>query len=331
MSKQKMLAAKELIKEKRYDEARAILKTVDHPIALEWLQKLDKIAPEKPTTPKRKTTKEKSGGSITSVIKWIFRNRHRRLVQIAIVIVAIMGCALFSYIGQMFNIIPTAAELNATKTVQAVTQQVALAGTADAQSATDAAQTQAAQMTANAQSTTDTIQTQVAQMTINAQATNIALTPTATETASSTPTVTPTLTNTPTVTSTPNPAAFNEAEYVRYLDDGLFLLAGGRNIDSIQVADGRPNGGERVIIITYLTTETTEAGLVEEWIDIFSAVAAVIEANRLDVDSISLVMGSGATGEAVGILVSSVADLLAYHKGELTQAAFLLRLQITAF
>jgi hypothetical protein len=31
MSKVKMQAASELIKEKRYDEARAILRTVDHP------------------------------------------------------------------------------------------------------------------------------------------------------------------------------------------------------------------------------------------------------------------------------------------------------------
>ncbi|HEX2906034.1 MAG TPA: hypothetical protein VHO69_04195 [Phototrophicaceae bacterium] len=48
MSKQKMLAAKELIQEKRYDEARTILKTVNHPTAKQWLEKLDKIAPVKP-------------------------------------------------------------------------------------------------------------------------------------------------------------------------------------------------------------------------------------------------------------------------------------------
>lgn len=46
-----MLAAKELIQEKRYDEARALLKTVDHPTAREWLKKLDRIAP--PTKSKK--------------------------------------------------------------------------------------------------------------------------------------------------------------------------------------------------------------------------------------------------------------------------------------
>jgi hypothetical protein len=47
MSKQKMLAARELIQEKRYAEARALLKTIDDPKAKEWLKKLDEIAPEK--------------------------------------------------------------------------------------------------------------------------------------------------------------------------------------------------------------------------------------------------------------------------------------------
>ncbi len=46
MSKAKFEAARELIQEKRYDEARAILKTLDHPLAKEWLVKLEKTAPE---------------------------------------------------------------------------------------------------------------------------------------------------------------------------------------------------------------------------------------------------------------------------------------------
>lgn len=47
MSREAMLEAKELIKQKRYDEARFILKTVDHPTAQEWLAKIDQIAPPK--------------------------------------------------------------------------------------------------------------------------------------------------------------------------------------------------------------------------------------------------------------------------------------------
>ncbi len=45
MSKQKMLQARDLIREKRFEEARAILQTVDHPTAEEWLRRLDKIDP----------------------------------------------------------------------------------------------------------------------------------------------------------------------------------------------------------------------------------------------------------------------------------------------
>ena len=45
MSKAKMQAARELIQEKRYQEARAILQSVDHPTARKWLAKLDQIAP----------------------------------------------------------------------------------------------------------------------------------------------------------------------------------------------------------------------------------------------------------------------------------------------
>lgn len=42
-----MLAASELIKEKRYAEARVILRTINDPLAREWLAKLDRIAPAK--------------------------------------------------------------------------------------------------------------------------------------------------------------------------------------------------------------------------------------------------------------------------------------------
>lgn len=47
MSKVKFQEARELIQQKRYDEARIILKQINHPKAQEWLDKLDEIAPEK--------------------------------------------------------------------------------------------------------------------------------------------------------------------------------------------------------------------------------------------------------------------------------------------
>jgi hypothetical protein len=45
MSKAQFVLARELIKEKNYDGARALLVTVDHPLAAEWLAKLDRLAP----------------------------------------------------------------------------------------------------------------------------------------------------------------------------------------------------------------------------------------------------------------------------------------------
>ncbi len=47
MSKAKMRQARDLIERKQYDEARAILLTVDHPRARQWLAQLDKQQPRK--------------------------------------------------------------------------------------------------------------------------------------------------------------------------------------------------------------------------------------------------------------------------------------------
>lgn len=52
MSKAKMEAARELIREKRYNEARVILQTVDHPLAQEWIAKIDSISPPQKSSAK---------------------------------------------------------------------------------------------------------------------------------------------------------------------------------------------------------------------------------------------------------------------------------------
>jgi hypothetical protein len=53
VSKAKFQAAKELIDEGRYDEARSLLRTLDHPTASAWLEKLDRLYPSQPA--KRRT------------------------------------------------------------------------------------------------------------------------------------------------------------------------------------------------------------------------------------------------------------------------------------
>ncbi len=125
-------------------------------------------------------------------------------------------------------------------------------------------------------------------------------------------------------------SAFDESEYVGHISDVLFIAAGGRNVQTIRVADGHAKGGERVILVSYLTTESTQPGYVEEWIDLFSAIATAIDIYDLDVDSVALVAGE-ATGQAAGALVTSVDDLMAFYRGEINRATFLSRLQTTAF
>lgn len=50
MAVEQMRVARDLIKEKRYDEARAILITVDDPRAKQWLEQIEHLAPSKTTT-----------------------------------------------------------------------------------------------------------------------------------------------------------------------------------------------------------------------------------------------------------------------------------------
>ncbi len=62
MSKAKFAAAKEFIDEKKYDEARSILKTIDHPTAREWEAKLDKLS--SPSTAKTAEPAPKKGNRL---------------------------------------------------------------------------------------------------------------------------------------------------------------------------------------------------------------------------------------------------------------------------
>lgn len=57
-SREKMQQARELIQAKRYDEARAVLRGINHEMALDWLDKIDKLDPpqvEKVKEPEKHT------------------------------------------------------------------------------------------------------------------------------------------------------------------------------------------------------------------------------------------------------------------------------------
>ena len=76
MLKAKFAAARELIREKRYDAAREILLTIDHPTAREWLDKLaikERVPPKKGASTKNDKDVQKKGvGCGLSIIALVF-------------------------------------------------------------------------------------------------------------------------------------------------------------------------------------------------------------------------------------------------------------------
>lgn len=68
--KEQFLLAKELIQNQRYDEARQILHTIDHPSAQAWLARVDEFDP--PThQPEQADPQKESGGWISRIIGFI--------------------------------------------------------------------------------------------------------------------------------------------------------------------------------------------------------------------------------------------------------------------
>lgn len=68
MSREQLQRAGDLIRAKRFAEARAILKTIDHPTAREWLKKLDSLAPEPPPNPPAQRNLLASGAVIVLLL-----------------------------------------------------------------------------------------------------------------------------------------------------------------------------------------------------------------------------------------------------------------------
>lgn len=131
----------------------------------------------------------------------------------------------------------------------------------------------------------------------------------------------------PTATPRPADAAAEQAD-ANSLSDGIFILAGGRDVEQVRVVDGRDNGGERGAIISYIVRQDEAADMIDEFLDILEAAAATIKSQELDLDAITLVMGS-ATGDAIGIIVTSVPDLLDYYEGRITRSQYFDRLTVT--
>lgn len=78
MSDIKFLAAKELIQEHKYDEARGILKTINHPTAKKWLRRIDELDPPFPEPAPRRKSEQKFEKSVEQEKYYKRENRRAR-------------------------------------------------------------------------------------------------------------------------------------------------------------------------------------------------------------------------------------------------------------
>lgn len=89
MSKAKFDAARELIAEGRYDEARSLLRTMDHPSAQKWLAKLDEIDPPFPNVSSKLSSADRINTVILRKLITIIRRGY-----LALAIVCLGGAVL---------------------------------------------------------------------------------------------------------------------------------------------------------------------------------------------------------------------------------------------
>lgn len=141
------------------------------------------------------------------------------------------------------------------------------------------------------------------------------------------PTAAPTTRPTSRPTATPSDPTSDQAD-ANALADGIFILAGGRDVQEIRVVDGRDKGGERGAIISYIVQQDEAADMIDEFLDILEAAAATINSKDLDLDAITLVMGNAA-GDAIGIISTTVPDLLDYYEGRITRSEYFDLLTVT--
>lgn len=170
-----------------------------------------------------------------------------------------------------------------------------------------------------------------------AQAAGGSETPTYTSTpeATNTPaaTDTPDVTNTPNATDTPDvtntPVATDTATVP---DDGITAAAievvAGVDVTSLQVADGRAEGGERVMIVSFVVDPAGDVGE-QVWATMLAAWGAA-ESEGRDIDVLSLVYGTSAAATSAIVTVQAD-DVRLYLGGALTADEFVERMEIVEF
>lgn len=276
MSKAKFAAVKELIDEKKFDEARALLKTIDHPVAQEWIDKINKLSPP----PVASKSSPKATTTIYNVVRGV-------LVTVLAVVVLLIVVAQFN---------KTSSDINeSSKNV------VAALGTVNSQPPLDPTKPLLIVPTATFAGPTTVPSTATATET---------LTPSPTITDTPIPSATPTLTVTPTATLTPaptnapfglkaNPYPLGAPGNVR--DGRVQVNQFARNQTATlkqinQFNDDPPAGGEWVIInITFYcdlsSSETCNVGLMNT--ELTGSMGTIYEKGYV-------VLNKSFTGEAFG-------------------------------
>lgn len=102
--KDQMLKARDLIRDKRYEEARAILEKIDHPKAHEWLEKINAVAPRTQTTRKKSTSKTTSASPNSPLLP----------VAVGLIALAVIaGIVLFVVVPALNDSTPPSTEIPA--------------------------------------------------------------------------------------------------------------------------------------------------------------------------------------------------------------------------
>lgn len=121
-TKQKLLKARGLIRQKKYNQARSILHQIEHPVAKEWLAKLDKIAP-------KKLKARKTQPPTTKVMKPLFIIAALVIVALVVVVAALPQVSPNISSG---NVLPSVAEIDDGFTT-ITTQEILLGQTLEGQ------------------------------------------------------------------------------------------------------------------------------------------------------------------------------------------------------
>jgi len=159
----------------------------------------------------------------------------------------------------------------------------------------------------------------------NATATIIALTPSDTSQPTNTPTITltPQPTRTPRATNTPRPVTATPAASPTVTTDQLIAAFESAldefDLHDVQIADGRPNGGNLVVLISYRTRETTKNGLALEAGNVYMKTALVLL--KSDIDEVGLIIVNQAGG-ALAIGAAEREEIIEFSTGRMTFGEF---------